>query len=115
MDVLKKSNTIIVMHYRLIAIVIHCVLTFLVEARTRETVYPPLDLRKKSEMYQKVRDQIGTDYMSLKNKWKKDSMEVVGEPLDQEDVQELVAEIYDDLQASDKAIEGIEVCTKCTN
>ena len=85
------------MQYNHLSIVINGVLTILVYAS--ETVYPPLDLRSK-KVYERER-RPGNDYMSPKVSVVKDVSEDV--------VQKLVAEVYEDLQASDKAIEGIEV------
>lgn len=86
------------MQYNHLSIVINGVLTILVYAS--ETVYPPLDLRSK-KVYERER-RPGNDYMSPK-------VSVVKDVVSEDVVQKLVAEVYEDLQASDKAIEGIEV------
>ena len=86
------------MQFNLLSIVLHCVLTVFVEASG--TVYPPLDLRSK-RVY-KREGRTANDYMAPRDP-------VMEETLSQDDVQKLVAEVYEDLQASDKAIEGIEV------
>ena len=91
-----KSNFNSVMQHNHLSVVIHGVLTVLVEASV--TVYPPLDLR--SKIVHDVRP--GNDYMAPEDL-------VVEETFSQDDVQRLVADVYEDLQASDKAIEGIEV------
>ena len=87
-----------VMQFNLLSIVFHGALTVLVAASG--TVFPPLDLRSKRVYEREGRN--GNDYMAPKDP-------VVDETLSQDDVQKLVAEVYEDLQASDKAIEGIEV------
>lgn len=86
------------MQYNHLSIVIHSILTVLVEAS--ETVYPPLDLRSKIVYEREGRP--GNDYMSPK-------VPEVEETFSRDDVQKLVADVYEDLQASDKAIEDIEV------
>ena len=86
------------MQYNHLSIVIPGVLTVLVEAS--ETVYPPLDLRSKIVHDGRVRP--GHDYMAPEGP-------AVEETFSLDDVQRLVADVYEDLQASDKAIEGIEV------
>ena len=86
------------MQFNLLSIVFHCVLTVLVEASG--TVYPPLDLRSK-RVY-KREGRTANDYMAPRDP-------VMEETWSQDDVQKLVAEVYEDLQASEKAIEGIEV------
>ena len=91
-----KSNFNFVMQHNHLSVVIHGVLTVLVEASV--TVYPPLDLR--SKIVHDVRP--GNDYMAPEDL-------AVEETFSQDDVQRLVADVYEDLQASDKAIEGIEV------
>ena len=93
-----KSNFNSVMQHNHLSVVIHGVLTVLVEASV--TVYPPLDLRSKIVHDGRVRP--GNDYMAPKDP-------VFEETFSQDDVQRLVADVYEDLQASDKAIEGIEV------
>ena len=107
-----------------LSIVIHGVLTVLIEASV--TVYPPIDLRRGDK-------KIGNDYIDPKDhvvfplldlRSTKGRKERIGydyiapqelvreETLNQKDVEMLVAEVYEDLQASDKVIKGIEVGEK---
>ena len=88
------------MQFNLLSIVFHGALTVLVAASG--TIFPPLDLRSKRVYEREGRN--GNDYMSPK-------LSVVKDVVSEDVVQKLVADVYEDLQASDKAIEGIEVNT----